>query len=171
MRLQLSRLGDEALASILGLSVERLRRHRPASAGRPARFVPRRAASAAPPAKARRSLSRVSKDEQRIGALLYPERPARPQTRGECIDGPRPCPHVGCRHHLYLEVLDTGTITFAAPRREPWDFAPSCSLDLADAGHQTLEQVGDLFNLSRERIRQIEKKALVKLRLATPRGS
>lgn len=69
-----------------------------------------------------------------------------------------------------LEVLETGTITFAAPHREPWDPAPSCSLDLADAGHHTLEEVGDLFNLSRERIRQIERKALRKVRLLVVAG-
>lgn len=28
----------------------------------------------------------------------------RPTKRSECIDGPRPCPWVSCRHHLLLEV-------------------------------------------------------------------
>ena len=29
---------------------------------------------------------------------------ARPITRADCIDGPRPCPWVSCRHHLLLEI-------------------------------------------------------------------
>lgn len=28
----------------------------------------------------------------------------RPLTRADCVDGPRPCPWVGCRHHLLIEV-------------------------------------------------------------------
>lgn len=28
----------------------------------------------------------------------------RPRTRADCLDGPRPCPWVACRHHLLFEV-------------------------------------------------------------------
>lgn len=35
--------------------------------------------------------------------LLVP----RPRTRGECLEEARPCPWVGCRHHLLLEVAAT----------------------------------------------------------------
>ncbi len=31
---------------------------------------------------------------------------ARPRTRGDCADGPRPCPWYRCRHHLGLEVIE-----------------------------------------------------------------
>jgi hypothetical protein len=31
----------------------------------------------------------------------------RPKTRAECRDEARPCPWVGCRHHLLLEVAKT----------------------------------------------------------------
>src|ERR1019366_2346037 len=34
----------------------------------------------------------------------------RPKTRGDCVDGPRPCPWAGCRQHLYLEVNPTGNM-------------------------------------------------------------
>lgn len=39
----------------------------------------------------------------------------------------------------------------------------SCALDVAESGEMTLEEVGALMNLTRERIRQIEKSALRKL--------
>ena len=39
----------------------------------------------------------------------------------------------------------------------------SCALDIADAGGCTLETVGDIMNLTRERIRQLEVKALSRL--------
>jgi hypothetical protein len=36
----------------------------------------------------------------------------RPTTRAECINGPRPCPYVGCAFHLFLNVnSETGEIT------------------------------------------------------------
>jgi len=39
----------------------------------------------------------------------------------------------------------------------------SCALDIADRGGTTLEDVGAIMNLTRERIRQVEVKALAKL--------
>lgn len=44
----------------------------------------------------------------------------------------------------------------------------SCALDVADAGGSTLEEVGGILNLTRERIRQIEVKALLKLNRRAP---
>jgi hypothetical protein len=46
----------------------------------------------------------------------------------------------------------------------------SCTLDIAERGGLTLEEVGDIMGLTRERIRQIEQRAEWKLlRLATLR--
>lgn len=36
--------------------------------------------------------------------MSHPGNEQRPRTRGECKDGPRPCPWVSCRHHLLLEI-------------------------------------------------------------------
>lgn len=88
----------------------------------------------------------------------------RPKTRADCIDGPRPCPWVGCRYHLALDVNpETGSIKFVRPDREPWEVEHSCALDLADEAH-TLEQVGAYLNVTRERLRQIEVIGLHKLK-------
>ena len=88
----------------------------------------------------------------------------RPQRRVECADGPRPCPHVSCRHHLYLDVNPaTGTIKLNFPDLEVWELGDSCALDVADAGGTAIEAVSELMNVTRERIRQIETQALTKL--------
>jgi len=83
----------------------------------------------------------------------------RPSNRRECPDS-RPCPFVGCRYHLYMDVNEsTGTIKMNYPHLE-WDEIPaSCCLDIADLGEHTLEEVGDFMNLTRERIRQIQRAA------------
>jgi DNA-directed RNA polymerase sigma subunit (sigma70/sigma32) len=40
----------------------------------------------------------------------------------------------------------------------------SCALDIADRGGITLEEVGEIMNLTRERIRQLETRGLAKLK-------
>lgn len=81
----------------------------------------------------------------------------RPKTRAECVNGPRPCPWVMCRHHLYLEVNPkTGRIRLNFPSKEVWELDQTCSLDVADKGSNTLKDVGHVFRFSRERVRQLE---------------
>ena len=97
-----------------------------------------------------------------------PERPSRHALgfpREECAGGPRPCPLVSCPYNLYLSVSSWGHIQLSHPDREPEDVPPkeSCSLDLADEGPQTLDHIGHVMGLTRERIRQIELIALKKL--------
>lgn len=87
-----------------------------------------------------------------------------PLTRGECEGTPRPCPFVSCKHHLYLDVSPvTGTIKLNFPDLEVWEMRASCALDVADEGGVRLEDLGVLLNVTRERARQIEVQAIVKL--------
>jgi hypothetical protein len=111
------------------------------------------------------SVKRMTKRELEIGRLLYPETDYdKPRTRAECVEGPRPCPFVSCKHHLFVDVSPrTGAIKLNFPDLEVWDLAESCALDVADRGGTTLEDVGAIMNLTRERIRQVEVKALAKL--------
>ncbi len=89
----------------------------------------------------------------------------RPRTRGDCVDGPRPCPFVGCKFHLYLDVNATnGSIKLVFPDLEPHELVESCALDVADRGGETLEKVGELMNITRERVRQIEIDARERIR-------
>jgi hypothetical protein len=111
------------------------------------------------------SVKRMTKRELEIGRLLYPEDDYwKPETRAECAEGPRPCPFVSCKYHLFIDVSPrTGAIKLNFPDLEVWDMGESCALDVADRGGTTLEDVGAIMNLTRERIRQVEVKALAKL--------
>jgi hypothetical protein len=111
------------------------------------------------------SVKRMTKRELEIGRMLYPETDYyKPHMRAECADGERPCPYVSCQHHLYLDVsARTGAIKLNFPDLEVWDMKETCALDVADRGGTTLEDVGAIMNLTRERIRQVEVKALAKL--------
>jgi hypothetical protein len=57
-----------------------------------------------------------------------------------------------------------GGVKLNFPDLEVWDMPESCSLDVADRGAETLENVGRMLNLTRERIRQLEEKAFKRLR-------
>lgn len=88
----------------------------------------------------------------------------RPVFRSDCSAIPRPCPYVGCKYNLYLDVsVRTGAIRLNFPDLEPWEMSDSCALDLAERGRLRLEDVGARLNVVRERVRQIELTALAKL--------
>lgn len=108
---------------------------------------------------------RMTKAELAAGKALYPEEvKGKPVTRAECAGVPRPCPYVSCKHHLYLDVMPgTGSIKLNFPDLEVWEVGASCALDAADKGGRTLDEIGDLFNMTRERVRQVESIALQKL--------
>lgn len=107
--------------------------------------------------------SRRAKDKNDEEA--YPTDVVRPRTRGDCVDGVRPCPFVSCSQHLYLDVnQETGAIKLNFPHLEVWEMKDSCALDVADRGGITLEEVGEITNLTRERIRQVEVNGLAKIK-------
>jgi len=119
------------------------------------------------------AMKRLTKEEMRLGALMFPpvDEP-RPRTRAECKEGQRPCPWVSCKHHLYLDVNpDTGSIKLNFPDLEVWEMKDTCSLDVADRNGITLEEVGEIMNLTRERIRQVEVRGLLKLKMLTTFGA
>lgn len=76
----------------------------------------------------------------------------------------RPCVFVACKHSLYLDVSETGSIILNFPHLEPGQMPvdQSCTLDLSERGAMTLEDIAVMTNLTRERIRQIELKALIR---------
>ena len=94
----------------------------------------------------------------------------RPRTRGDCIEMDRPCPWVGCRYHLFLEVTRKGTIqTPVDPEDEEaiaaylHEMTYTCALDAAEEKDFTLEEIGEVLGVTHEGIRQVEAKALKKL--------
>lgn len=93
--------------------------------------------------------------------------PRRPRTRGDCANLSGYCPYVGCKFNLYLSVNpETGGIKLSFPDLEVWELEETCALDVADKGGGTLKEVGEIMNLTRERIRQIEVSGLKKLKKA-----
>lgn len=95
---------------------------------------------------------------------------ARPKTRGDCVDGPRPCPFASCRHHLLFDMVRDGRgatrLKLAHGHDDPTLLEESCSLDVADSGGMVLAEVGEILGIVRERARQIEAKATAKIREA-----
>lgn len=88
----------------------------------------------------------------------------RPQKRSEC-PSERPCPYVSCRHHLYLEITEAGSIKFNFDDMPLEAMAETCALDVAENHREgiQLQKVGEYLNLTRERVRQIESEAKIKL--------
>jgi hypothetical protein len=111
------------------------------------------------------SIRRLSKAELNRGRQLYPETDYwKPKTRSECLDMERPCPFVSCKYHLYIDVHPVrGSIKLNFPDVEIWEMNETCALDVADRGVITLEEVGEIMNLTRERVRQVETAGLAKL--------
>jgi len=74
---------------------------------------------------------------------------------------PRPCPYVGCKYNLYLDVTSSGSLKYGFPDLQVDEMTASCVLDVVEQeGAVTLERAGELMNVTRERMRQIEARAL-----------
>lgn len=117
------------------------------------------------------SINRLSKRKLFRGMHENPpvDGVSRPTKRGECLnDGPnaeRPCPYVSCKYHLAVDVAPrTGAIKHNMPHIPVEEMAETCTLDVADRGGLTLEDVAQVMNLTRERIRQLESRATKKIR-------
>lgn len=105
--------------------------------------------------------TRKSREEARSYLPIYEEyADQRPKTRAECGEE-RPCPWVGCKYNNFIDAKGQ-SIVFNFPDKGPEDVPPerSCALDIADRGGATLQDVAKITNLTRERIRQVQAKAL-----------
>lgn len=136
---------------------------------------------------------RTSKHALQRGAELYPEKPCldagepasyedaienykKPRTLKTCIEiglgaDDKPCPFVSCRGHAFVDDVNN-SVKFSGPIRFD-DGDPVLSIDLHEVPTcsyrnfvmpHTLEEVGDLMSITRERVRQIEEKAMLKVR-------
>jgi hypothetical protein len=84
-------------------------------------------------------------------------------TSGACRTLPGPCPHSVCRFNLTAERRDSRGAKPAEPRLSV--VREACTLEAAELGGMTLDEVAARLSVSRERVRQIESGALAKLRL------
>lgn len=116
----------------------------------------------------RKLIAREYRRMKKRGELLEIIDDAKPRTREDCHKMARPCLYVSCRHHLYLDVNEeTGSVKLNFPDKEIWELEETCALDVAENGGVTLEEAGQIMNLTRERIRQIEISGMRKLGLLT----
>lgn len=124
----------------------------------------------------RRELRRLVTADVDVVTFSPDDAPARPMRRADCIDGERPCPWVSCRHHLALDVTPFGALALTATATASDDeldldaMTDTCSLDVADRGDHTLEEVGEILGVVRERVRQIIEAALERMRRRHPRA-
>lgn len=100
----------------------------------------------------------------------------RPVTRGECVDGPRPCIWTRCRYHLERDDA-IGERRYrgihhaeAMQRRREDNIEDSCALDVADhladnRATASEEDVARLLGVTKQRVQQIERSAMKKLAL------
>ena len=90
----------------------------------------------------------------------------RPKTRGDCVERRRPCPFVGCRHHLFMEVTPAGSIKmpFGPSEDALFEMAETCSLDVADRGDHDMNRIGQYLGVTAARVQQEVADALKKLR-------
>jgi hypothetical protein len=78
------------------------------------------------------------------------------ETKGSCLSSFETCHVEWCRFHLHSDV-HSSSIAFQKHGEE------ACTLRLALRANHTLEEIGELFGCTRERIRQIETVAMGKV--------
>lgn len=83
----------------------------------------------------------------------------RPRTRADCANGPRPCPYVSCRHHLFLDVTPAGSIRLNFPGLDVDQIGETCSLDVAEAGPLSLPAIAAHLRVTFQRAKQLEARA------------
>jgi len=119
------------------------------------------------------SVNRLAKRDIRAGAEAYPEQPGvdylRPRTFEDCesvgLGEQVACPFVSCKHNLYLDANErTGSIKLNFPHLEVDELPATCALRVAQEGGRTLDGVAEAMALTRERIRQLESRALAKIK-------
>lgn len=102
---------------------------------------------------------RIDADPELLALLA-----ARPRLRSECAGGPRPCPYASCRYNLAIDVTDRGAAKRNFPHLEIWQMRETCAWDVVDRGGVTLEEIGDLTNVSMQAASQTLEIAKRKIR-------
>ena len=78
-------------------------------------------------------------------------------TEGACMACIEPCPRTMCRYHIHSDARKLQIMKRV-------ESETTCSLKLANRGGMTLEEIGSIMGLTRERVRQIETRGKTRLR-------
>lgn len=90
-----------------------------------------------------------------------------PATRSDCKDGPRPCPHYRCEHHLWVvAAADNGDGRTWPGRKSTLEARTmtTCELDVLDRAERSTRTIAAVYAISQRRAQQLVKRALRKLR-------
>ena len=96
------------------------------------------------------------RDSAKNRAAALPPAPTRFPSISACVNPSTAsaCPHTQCRYHL----------KHRGPSEHHLNPTRDCALTFANEGAHTLDEIAEAFGVSVERIRQIEERALGKLR-------
>lgn len=75
---------------------------------------------------------------------------------------------MNCEMHLKTFATKNGRVKDAFPGTPLEALAETCALDVADEGEHPLHEIATLLNLTRERVRQIEQLALLRMAAEMP---
>lgn len=101
----------------------------------------------------------------------------RPKFRADCEDGPRPCPFVGCRLHLLIDVDERGRLFKTRDFDEDdansivealHDMPQTCAWDVGQAGNHTQQEVARLLNVDQSSVSHTETSGMRRARAAKP---
>lgn len=89
---------------------------------------------------------------------------ARPKTRGDCVDGIRPCPFISCKFNTYIaHITQRGEVKTPFAQDVTELTVSNCALDYSGA---TWEEIGEATGVDREAARVTADRAAVKMQRA-----
>ena len=93
----------------------------------------------------------VIQDKEPPESIAEMER-SRPKTRGDCVDGLRPCPFVSCQFNTYLHTTKLGEIKTMHECDVDEMTVSNCALDYESA---ELSEIAAAFGTSRQAVDQL----------------
>lgn len=73
-----------------------------------------------------------------------------------------PCPFVSCKHHLYADVTEDGSLRVYRPALEPWELPDTCALDVACRGSHGFDVIGYHLGISSRQANEVCAAAIAK---------
>lgn len=101
------------------------------------------------------------RDRAELQKLDLPSRPR--NYHAECSNMIRPCPFFTCERHLKFDITNSGSLKDNFPGVELHEMEETCLNDVTEQGPQTIQRLGNLFNLTEHRSEQLVKEALAEM--------